>query len=1249
MSGELEKWIALGRSLGVRDDELREWVEEQRAMERQTRAEERAARAAERQLDERVLLAEERVLALRVQAANQATAAVGPDSSSTASERFRPGSHKVMPVFDEKRDDLDAYLHRFEIVAEGLRWPKEQWATALSLSLAGEALAVFGRLSPQESNDYEKVRDALLETFRYTAEGFREKFRSSTPDKKETAKQFGARLTHFFDKWVETSETPKEFTSLRDLMLREQFLLKCLPALVVFLKEGECKSLEETCKRADKYLEAQGLRTLGKAESEQTLPTKGLPKRATGPGCMLCGKMGHRASDCSAGLVKPKQSTCWTCGEVGHRSHSCPKNGRDSDRSGKAACMVSPGRYVSAAPNYIDYEDAEREGSPRALPSKIGLLRPVDGSVERQDVVVLRDTGSNLILVRRSLVPNSQMTGHSCSVYLADNTCRTWPEAEICVSSPYLTGKVLAHCVEEPIFDLIIGNVPGLVDIHEQLLQSAGQANEAATVGRREGRLLLEGSGNSAAVTRAQARQSHRNLPPLRVSNGLPENITVQQLADMQVSDHSLAKCFNDVGKKLRKSRCTTEYLFEIKERLLYRLCRLSSGREIEQLVVPLGLRTTVLREAHDTLMAGHQGQKRTADRILAEFFWPGVQGDVQRYVRSCDVCQRTVPKGSVRKTVLGSVPMISTPFQRVAVDIVGPISPPTQQGNRYILTLVDFATRYPEAVALRNIETVTVAEALVDMFSRLGVPREIPSDRGAQFTSDLMKEVARLLSLRQLHTTPYHPMANGMVEKFNGTLKQMLRRMSQEQPRHWDRYIAPLLFAYREVPQASLGFSPFELLYGRTVRGPLTILKELWTGHASEEAIPIYQYVLDLRSRLEATCKLAKEELSKAKAKQAGYYNRKARPRELHVGQPVLVLLPTEHNKLTMQWKGPYQVVKRRNDCDYEIQVGANTKVFHINILKQYVIRDGAHCAAVAVENTQEEEENVDISTMSLTQEQTFRDVKISADITRQQTAGLHALIEEYHDVFSDLPGRTDVLECHLRVTTDDPIQVTQYQIPHALQQTIEDEVQMMLRLGVIEKSSSAYRAPLVIVKKPDGSNRLCVDFRKLNDVLIFDAEPMARLDEMLAQVGNRKYFSKLDLSRGYWQIPMAESSKEKTAFASRSGLYHFRYMPFGLKTAAAVFTKLMREVLGDLPHVVHYIDDVLVATESWEEHLTTLKEIFRRVRAAHLTLKPKKCEFANKSVVYLGHTVGQSCITPNPDTLEKLLGGNAHGRKSK
>ena len=151
-------------------------------------------------------------------------------------------------------------------------------------------------------------------------------------------------------------------------------------------------------------------------------------------------------------------------------------------------------------------------------------------------------------------------------------------------------------------------------------------------------------------------------------------------------------------------------------------------------------------------------------------------------------------------------------------------------------------------------------------MFSRVGIPDEMLTDCGSQFTAEVMKEVNRLLSLQQLTTTPYHPMCNGLVERFHATMKQMLRRMCAERPKDWDKYLPALLFAIREVPQESLGFSPFELLYGRSVRGPMAILRELWSGEVNnEQVLSTYQFVIELRERLEQTCQLAHEYLKRS------------------------------------------------------------------------------------------------------------------------------------------------------------------------------------------------------------------------------------------------------------------------------------------------------------------------------------------------------------------------------------------------
>ena len=235
-----------------------------------------------------------------------------------------------------------------------------------------------------------------------------------------------------------------------------------------------------------------------------------------------------------------------------------------------------------------------------------------------------------------------------------------------------------------------------------------------------------------------------------------------------------------------------------------------------------------MLKLAHDIPVAGHMGVARTKEKVLQSFYWPSVNADVKLYCRSCLICQKTVAKGRTPRAPLQHIPVVSEPFQKIAIDLVGPIAPATERGNRFILTIVDSATRWPEAIPLRSITSTSVAEALFGAFSRVGLPRQILCDRGAQFTSELMRELFRLFGIDPITTTPYHPQSNGMCERLNGTLKTMLRKVAEERPRDRHRYIPAVLFAYREVRHESTGYSPFEMVYGRLPRGPVEIMRDI-------------------------------------------------------------------------------------------------------------------------------------------------------------------------------------------------------------------------------------------------------------------------------------------------------------------------------------------------------------------------------------------------------------------------------------
>jgi hypothetical protein len=437
-------------------------------------------------------------------------------------------------------------------------------------------------------------------------------------------------------------------------------------------------------------------------------------------------------------------------------------------------------------------------------------------------------------------------------------------------------------------------------------------------------------------------------------------------------------------------------------------------------------------------------------------------------------------------------MPLIDVPFKRVAMDLVGPIQPVTTSGYQYILTVVDYATRYPEATPLKRITTEAVAEALVAIYSRVGIPEEVLTDQGRQFVGEVMREVSRLLSIRQLTTTPYHPQTNGLCERFNGVLKQMLRRMCDERPQDWDRYIAPLLFAYREVPQASLGFSPFELLYGRTVRGPMTILRELWTAEIiNPEVKSTYEYVFDLRNRLEDTCKMAQIELTKSSDRYRTHFDKRAKPRSFNVNDMVLLLLPSANDKLRMRWQGPYRVKERVGFVDYRVDKDGTDKLYHANLLKKYEVREPHNvvplnpalgtlmCTAMGMIMPSPVDHGVEgekhaysdmVEFVPLQGKQTIEDVHIAPELTDPQVNDVRQLLRKYTDILTDMPGRSKIGSHDIQLTSNDPVRSRAYSTPFATRDVVIKEVQSMIDMGIIEPSSSPYASPIILIKKTSG-----------------------------------------------------------------------------------------------------------------------------------------------------------------------------------
>lgn len=269
----------------------------------------------------------------------------------------------------------------------------------------------------------------------------------------------------------------------------------------------------------------------------------------------------------------------------------------------------------------------------------------------------------------------------------------------------------------------------------------------------------------------------------------------------------------------------------------------------------------------------------------------------------------------------------------------------------------------------------------------------------------------------------------------------------------------------------------------------------------------------------------------------------------------------------------------------------------------------------------------------------ETWHDVELNGDLGKSQTDQIQGLLAGFSSIFTDAPGRTDLLQHEIHTITDSPVKVKPYPLPFATTEVIHKEVAKMLDMDVIEPSDSPYAAPVVLVKKKDSTFRFCVDYRQLNRITILDSEPMPNPEEMFAKLSGYKLFSRLDLSKGYWQVPLSDDAKKKTAYTCPSGLFHFKVMSFGLVNAPATFSRLMRILLKGLQNVDNFLDDVLIATHTWNGHMAVLEELFERLRKANLTARPTKCSIGWESIDCLGHVLGENRLKPHPSKVKAVL----------
>ena len=501
---------------------------------------------------------------------------------------------------------------------------------------------------------------------------------------------------------------------------------------------------------------------------------------------------------------------------------------------------------------------------------------------------------------------------------------------------------------------------------------------------------------------------------------------------------------------------------------------------------------------------------------------------------------------------------------------------------------------------------------------------------------------------ITQYKSSPYYPESQGALERFHQTRKNMIRSYCFDTEKDWDEGIYLLMFAVRESVQESLGFSPFELVFGHTVRRPLKLLKEKFLSN-DDRSLNLLQYVSDFKDQLSIACESARTNLKSAQRKTKRWYDENAKERKSVPWDRVLALLPIPGKPLQTRYDGPYTVDKKISDVNYIVNTPGTRKqkqLCHVYMLKQYIDRDSSYLTPISVvSSVPQEQSEINSEDMNLIKSDPASSKLQKSDILKDldqklshldpvQRKELKQLIHKYQHLFPDIPTRTDKIYHDVNVEDSQPVKQHPYRMNPTKQKYLKEDIRYLLDNDFIEPSQSEWSSPCILVPEPDGSYRMCTDYRKVNNLSKIDTFPIPRMDNCFDKIGNTKSITKFDL----WQIPLTERAKQISAFIIPDGLYHHKVMPFWMKNFPATFQRLINTIIARIEHCEAYVDDAIICNDEWNHHLGTVKAFFDKLREAKLTINLAKSEFCHATLTFLRHVVGHGQVKPIEAKVEAI-----------
>ena len=926
---------------------------------------------------------------------------------------------RLVPPFQEK--EVDKYFLHFEKVTENLKWLKEHWTLLLQSVIIGKAREIYTQLTVEQSSSYDTVKELILKAYELVPEAYRQKFRNCKKENEQTHVEFARTKEHLFDRWCSSKNIGSDHEKLRQLMLVEEFK-RCINSdIKSFLDEKQVETLEAAARLADDYALTHKVSFINKSNPSRRpfFPQSGSkhsPSNPSGshsqtftpkpkssgenkdqnplsqPICNYCKKTGHIISEClHLKRKKEKQEGLKPTGLTSLRSkpQSCVKEGDPIQTKRPETDSVMEIYEPFLSDGFVSLNSDYAQSTP---------------------IKILRDTGASQSLILADTLPFSEKTSSGTSVLIQGVVCGfvNVPLHNIYLSSDLVTGLVAVSIRPSLPFKgvhLLLGNdLAGDKVVVNPLMTNIPCIDQPPDPIEQE----IPDLYPSCAVTRAMAKKAKQNDGDIdltdtflgqsfkhEITNSLSSSLSDKQteLRNKSESSHySSMLNYQGQGHDLvsRSQLCKEQHndpeilpllerafdekeidqvpvCFYVKNGILMRKWHppdVSAEDEWtvnHQIVVPRVYCPEILNLAHDTPMSGHLGINKTYHKVLNHFYWPGLKSDISQFCKSCHTCHMVgKPNQTIPKAHLQPIPAFDEPFSRIIIDSVGPL-PKTKSGHEYLLTIMCASTRFPEAIPLRNIKTKHIVRVLVKFFTFVGLPKSVQSDQGSNFMSGIFQQVMHELGITQYKSSPYHPESQGALERFHQTLKNIIRSYCFDTEKDWDEGIHLLLFAVRESVQESIGFSPFELVFGHTVRGPLKLLIEKFLSN-DDSSLNLLQYVSDFKDRLSKACEAARTNLKSAQRKMKRWYDENAKERQFMPGDRVLALLPIPGKPLQARYYGPYTVDKQISDVNYIVNTPGRRKqkqLCHVNMLKQYIDRDSSSVTPISVVSSVPQEQS--------------------------------------------------------------------------------------------------------------------------------------------------------------------------------------------------------------------------------------------------------------------------------------------------